>query len=129
MSLKAKEYLGFEVLEGEVGNSFYGSRLDSSFRCVVSADRGDTETNCQILFGFLRGLVKVLWSKVNNNDKYNVIDNGNDNINNVEVSSMGDYWVSSTDLGIKKKGLFTFLGTLYELWVRQRVRLSKKRFS
>ena len=33
---------------------------------------------------------------------------------------MGDYWVSSTDLGIKKKGLFTFLGTLYELWVQQR---------
>ena len=35
---------------------------------------------------------------------------------------MGDYWVSSTDLGIKKKGLFTFLGTLYELWVQQGIR-------
>ena len=41
---------------------------------------------------------------------------------------MEDYWVSSTDLGIKKKGLFTFLGTLYKLWVQQRIRLSKKRF-
>ena len=26
-SLQAKEYLGFEVLEGEEGNSFYGSRF------------------------------------------------------------------------------------------------------
>ena len=26
VSLQAKEYLGFEVLEGEEGNSFYGSR-------------------------------------------------------------------------------------------------------
>ena len=26
-SSKIKEYLGFEVLEGEVGNSFYGSRF------------------------------------------------------------------------------------------------------
>ena len=34
-SLKDKEYLRFEVLEGEVGNSFYGSRLGSSFRCSV----------------------------------------------------------------------------------------------
>ena len=34
-SLKAKEYLGFKVLEGEEGNSFYGSRLGSSFRCLV----------------------------------------------------------------------------------------------
>ena len=34
-SLKDKEYLGFEVLEGEVGNSFYGSRLGCSFRCSV----------------------------------------------------------------------------------------------
>ena len=33
--LKAKEYLGFEVLEGEEGNSFYGSRFGSSFRCSV----------------------------------------------------------------------------------------------
>ena len=32
MGLKAKEYLGFEVLEGEEGNSFYGSRLGNSFR-------------------------------------------------------------------------------------------------
>ena len=35
MGLKAKEYLGFEVLEGEVGNSFYGSRFGSSFCCSV----------------------------------------------------------------------------------------------
>ena len=35
MGLKAKEYLGFEVLEGEEGNSFYGSRFGSSFRCLV----------------------------------------------------------------------------------------------
>ena len=35
MGLKAKEYLGFEVLEGEEGNSFYGSRFGSSFRCSV----------------------------------------------------------------------------------------------
>ena len=68
-----------------MGNSFYGSRLGSSFRCVVSADRGDTATNCQILFGFLRGLVEVLWSKFNDNDKYNVNDNGNDNGNGGEA--------------------------------------------
>ena len=35
VSLKVKEYLKFEVLEGEAGNSFYGSRLGSSFRCSV----------------------------------------------------------------------------------------------
>merc|ERR1711867_13163 len=35
VGLKAKEYLGFEVLEGEEGNSFYGSRFGSSFRCSV----------------------------------------------------------------------------------------------
>ena len=27
VSLQAEEYLGFEVLEGEEGNSFYGSRF------------------------------------------------------------------------------------------------------
>ena len=27
VSLKAKEYLGSKVLEGEEGNSFYGSRI------------------------------------------------------------------------------------------------------
>ena len=35
VSLKAKEYLGSKVLEGEEGNSFYGSRFGSSFRCSV----------------------------------------------------------------------------------------------
>ena len=35
MGLKAKEYLGSEVLVGEEGNSFYGSRFGSSFRCLV----------------------------------------------------------------------------------------------
>ena len=30
VSLKAKEYLGSEVLEGAVGNSFYGSRFVST---------------------------------------------------------------------------------------------------
>ena len=29
-SPKAKEYLGFEVLEGEVGDSFYGSKTGST---------------------------------------------------------------------------------------------------
>ena len=47
MSLKAKEYLGFEVLEGEEGNSFYGSRFGSSFCCSVevwfSVDQDSTD--------------------------------------------------------------------------------------
>ena len=30
--LKVKEYLGFKVLVGKEGNSFYGSRLGNSFR-------------------------------------------------------------------------------------------------
>ena len=35
MGLKAKEYLGFEVLVGEEGNSFYGSRFGNHFCCSV----------------------------------------------------------------------------------------------
>ena len=35
VGLKAKEYLGSEVLVGEEGNSFYGSRFGCSFRCSV----------------------------------------------------------------------------------------------
>ena len=31
--LKVKEYLGFKVLVGKEGNSFYGSRFGNSFRC------------------------------------------------------------------------------------------------
>ena len=31
--LKVKEYLGFKVLVGKEGNSFYGLRFGNSFRC------------------------------------------------------------------------------------------------
>ena len=68
MSLKAKEYLGFEVLEGEVGNSFYGSRFGSSFCCLVE--------------------VWFLWSRLwifNDNDNCNVNDNGISNGNGGET--------------------------------------------
>ena len=84
-SPKVKEYLGFEVLEGEVGNSFYGSRLGSSFRCVVSADRGDTATNCQILFGFPRFSGDLVLWIFNDNDNCNVNDNGINNGNGGET--------------------------------------------
>ena len=63
--LKAKEYLGSEVLVGEEGNSFYGSRFGSSFRCLVE--------------------VWFLWSRFNDNDNYNVNDNGNGNGNGGEA--------------------------------------------
>ena len=65
---KAKEYLGSEVLVGEEGNSFYGSRCGSSFRCLVE--------------------VWFLWSRLwifNDNDNCNVNDNGNGNGNGGEV--------------------------------------------
>ena len=35
VGLKAKEYLGSEVLVGEEGTSFYGSRFGNSFCCSV----------------------------------------------------------------------------------------------
>ena len=63
--LKAKEYLGSEVLVGEEGNSFYGSRFGSSFRCLVE--------------------VWFLWFRFNDNDNYNVNDNGNGNGNGGEA--------------------------------------------
>ena len=66
--LKAKEYLGSEVLVGEEGNSFYGSRFGSSFRCLVE--------------------VWFLWSRLwifNDNDNCNVNDNGISNGNGGET--------------------------------------------
>ena len=78
-SLKAKEYLGFEVLEGEVGNSFYGSRFGGSFCCSVevwfSVDQDSTD---------IRFLWILLWI-FNDNDNCNVNDNGNDNGNGGEA--------------------------------------------
>ena len=78
MSLKAKEYLGFEVLEGEEGNSFYGSRCGSSFCCSV-----------EVWFcgpGFYGYM--VLWISLwifNDNDNCNITDNGNGNGNGGEA--------------------------------------------
>ena len=71
--LKAKEYLGSEVLVGEEGNSFYGSRLGSSFRCSVEdwfCGTGSTDIwFVDSLMGF------------NDNGNGKVNDNGNDNGN------------------------------------------------
>ena len=72
-SPKAKEYLGFEVLEGEAGNSFYGSRLGSSFRCSVEVWFYSTDSTD---IGFVDSLMGF---KVN--------DNGNDNSNGGEALS------------------------------------------
>ena len=77
-SLKDKEYLGFEVLEGEVGDSFYGSRVGSSFRCSVEI--------WSLWYGILRIFDFVdsfVVFKVN--DNRNVNDNGNDNGNGGEA--------------------------------------------
>ena len=41
--LKDKEYLGSEVLVGEEGNSFYGSRFGCSFRCSVEVRFVDSQ--------------------------------------------------------------------------------------
>ena len=72
MGLKAKEYLGSEVLVGEEGNSFYGSRFGNSFCCSVevwfSVDQDST----------------ILWI-FSDNDNCNVNGNGNDNGNGGEA--------------------------------------------
>ena len=77
-SLKVKEYLGAKVLEGEEGNSFYGSRLGNSFRCSVEVwFRGPG------FYGYM-----VLWIPLwifKDNDNCNVNDNDNDNGNGGEV--------------------------------------------
>ena len=77
-SLKDKEYLGFEVLEGEVGDSFYGSRVGSSFRCPVEV--WSLWSGILRIFDFVDSFVVF---KVN--DNRNVNDNGNDNGNGGEA--------------------------------------------
>ena len=64
LGLKAKEYLGFELLVGEEGNSFYGSKFGNPFCCSVE--------------GWFRWIF-------NDNDNCKVNDIGNDNGNGREA--------------------------------------------